>query len=104
MTSTTERPAGAVVEAYGLHRPAVEDLRRSLERIFGEEAPTTWAAICSAAGVSTTRTDPEGCDLIVAAMENHHDGAVRLCAESFQIRANAFVHLFKADQIVRSSE
>ena len=101
MTATEERPAGAVVSAYGLRQPSAADLRRSIERIFGDEAGGVWAELAGAAQASSH--DGPGYAAILAAMHRHHDGAVRLCAESFQIRINSFDHLFKAETIVRSA-
>ena len=102
MTAIEERPTGAVVSAYGLRRPASTDLRRAIDRIYGDDADALWREICTDAGISPL--GDQGYDRIVDSMYRHHDGAVRLCAESFMIRSNAFEHLFNAESIVGSTQ
>jgi hypothetical protein len=103
MTSVDERPQLGATSAYGLARPLPDELRRSIDRIFGEEAPAIWAAVCAGAGVEPARIGPADLPAVLDRMAADDDGALRLCAQSFLIRVRSFEHLSQADHIVRSA-
>jgi len=81
--------AWAVLAAYGLDAPSLQDAHAAVERVHGEDTERAWTALLDRAqqiGKHVT------IDTVVAAMKRDREPVVRLCGQALYVRLQTYDH------------
>jgi len=89
-------------EAYGLHRPTMDDAREAMHRVHGHTGRSHWTRLLTAAGLTGNETGEPALLRLIEAMAKL-DPVSRMCAHALRIRLATHTHLTAAHTMTRST-